>query len=274
MIFKLLKLNYLKVQKSQQLTRWVAICILFAGLGISSCTPHKKLVYLQHKGEVADTLSFTRPDYRIKAGDILHVRVLTLDEESYMIFNNEESRQMGTGGGARNNISVYLHGYSVNEAGDVQMPVLGNVSVSGKTVEQATEHIKQRLEEYLIGATVVVKIVNFSISVLGEVNRPGNYYLYDNRITLMDAISMAGDLTDYGKRKINIVRQTEDGSIFAVLDITDPMAITSEYYYLQPNDLVYVEPHWVKRLGFAQFPFGIVFSAVSTTLLLINFLSN
>jgi polysaccharide biosynthesis/export protein len=249
------------------------IIVLFM-ISASSCTPHRRMVYLQHKAEVTDTLMFTRPEYRIKPGDILHIRVLTLDEESYVIFNNEESRQLGSGSGARNNISVYLNGFSVSETGTVQLPVMGEVKVSGKTVAQATEHIRVLLGDYLIGATVVVKIVNFSVSVMGEVRRPGHYYIYDNQITIMDALGLAGDLTDYGNRKVNIVRQTEHGAVFFVLDITDPTAITSEYYYLQPNDLVYVQPHWVKRLGFAQFPFTLVFSAITTTLLLINFFSN
>lgn len=243
-------------------------------MALASCTPHKKLVYLQHQVEESDTLMFTRPDYLIKPGDILHIRVLTLDDESYLIFNNEESRQLGSGSGARNNISVFLHGYTVGENGKVTMPVLGGVHVAGKTIAQATQHLENLVEGYVIGATVVVKLVNFSITVLGEVRRPGNYYIYDNQFSIMDAIGLAGDMTDYGNRNVNIVRQTADGATFATLNVTDSKAVVSEFYYLQPNDIIYVEPHRVKRLGFAQFPFGVVFSAISTALLLINFLSN
>jgi polysaccharide biosynthesis/export protein len=243
-------------------------------LAASSCTPHKQLVYLQHQAEVSDTLMFSRPDYFIKPGDILHIRVLTLDEESDLLFNNEETRRMGAGSGARNNISVYLHGYTVGDDGNVKMPVLGDVNVAGRTIAQATRNIEEQIEEYLIGATVVIKLVNFSITVLGEVRRPGNYYIYDNQFSIMDAIGLAGDMTDYGNRQVNIVRQTDQGATFATLDVTDSRAVASEFYYLQPNDIVYVQPHKVKRLGFAQFPFAVVFSAISTTLLLINFFGN
>ncbi len=250
------------------------LAIIMLMLVAASCTPHKKLVYLQHQAEVSDTLMFSRPDYFIKPGDILHIRVLTLDEESDMLFNNEESRRMGSGSGARNNISVFLHGYTVGEGGMVNMPVLGDVNVAGRTIAQATKEIEEKVEEYLIGATVVIKLVNFSITVLGEVRRPGNYYIYDNQFSIMDAIGLAGDMTDYGNRQVNIVRQTEQGATFATLDVTDSKAVVSEFYYLQPNDIVYVQPHRVKRLGFAQFPFAVVFSAISTTLLLINFFGN
>jgi polysaccharide export outer membrane protein len=167
-----------------------------------------------------------------------------------------------------------LHGYSVGEDGNVKMPVLGNVPVAGRSIADATRDIEEMVAEYLIDATVVIKLVNFSITVLGEVRRPGNYYIYDNQFSIMDAIGLAGDLTDYGNRKVNVVRQTADGATFATLDVTDSKAVVSEFYYLQPNDIVYVEPHKVKRLGFSQFPFGVVFSAITTTLLLINFFSN
>ncbi|MBW6479187.1 MAG: polysaccharide biosynthesis/export family protein [Bacteroidales bacterium] len=248
--------------------------IIILVLAASSCTPHQKLVFLQHQAEVSDTLMFSKPDYFIKPGDILHIRVLTLDEESDRMFNSEDTRRMGAGSGSSNNISVFLHGYTVEENGTVKMPVLGDVKVAGQTISQATKEIENQIEEYLIGATVVIKLVNFSITVLGEVRRPGNYYIYDNQFSIMDAIGLAGDMTDYGNRQVNIVRQTDQGATFATLDVTDSKAVASEFYYLQPNDMVYVEPHKVKRLGFAQFPFAVVFSAISTTLLLINFFGN
>lgn len=259
----------LKSKKSIFFPLWIILLLLAV-----SCTPHNKLVYLQHQAESSDTLMFSKPDYLIKPGDILHIRVLTLDEESDMIFNNEETRGMGSGSGARNNISVFLHGYSVGEDGNVKMPVLGNVPVAGKSIADATRDVEEMVADYLKDATVVIKLVNFSITVLGEVRRPGNYYIYDNQFSIMDAIGLAGDLTDYGNRKVNVVRQTADGATFATLDVTDSKAVVSEFYYLQPNDIVYVEPHKVKRLGFSQFPFGVIFSAITTTLLLINFFSN
>lgn len=252
--------------------RNIFFIFLLMALAFSSCVPHSKMVYLQKKEEHKDTLEFVRPDYFIKAGDILHIRVLTMDEESFLTFNNLESRGTTSYSSRDNQISVYLHGYNVNEEGKITMPVIGAVSVSGITTEEAQEKIQSRIDEYLIGATVVVKIANFSVTILGEVKRPGNYYVYDNRFTVMDVLGVAGDMTEFGNRKVNIIRQTEDGAVFSVLDITDRNAVTSEFYYLQPDDLVYVQPHKVKRLGFREFPFSILFSAITTTILLLGFI--
>lgn len=240
---------------------------------VASCTPQKKLVYFQGTPEAAEKTPFTNPSYLIKTGDILHVRVLTLDDESYFLFNNEEQRLSGGGGGRQqNNISIYLNGYTVYEDGQIQIPVVGKIPVAGLTLNQATDSIAQRIDQYSKGATVVVKMANFSITVLGEVKRPGNFYVYDNEITIIDALGLAGDLTDYGNRKIKVARQTADGMIFGELDITSKKSISSEFFFLQPNDLVYVEPLYAKRLGFNQFPFSVLFSAISTTILLWNLL--
>jgi polysaccharide biosynthesis/export protein len=242
---------------------------------LSSCTPQRKMVYLQHKNQITDTLNYSRTDYTIRPGDILYVRILTLDEESNAIFNNEGSQRLGAGGGG-SNMTMFLYGYTVNEQGEVILPVLGSVSVAGKTVDESVKELEVLVAEYLIGATVIVKLVNFSVTVTGEVGSPGRFYVYDNQISIIDALSMAGDLTDFGNRKVNIIRQTNDGKgvTYAILDITDPRIITSEYYFLQPYDLVYVEPQWVKRIGFVQTPFSVLLSTITTALLLINYFTN
>ena len=254
-------------------TRLFLAGVALALFVFGSCTPHKQLVYLQDKLDHGDELPVNVDDYTLKPNDILHIRVSTLDEDAHSLFNMEDLRTMRTTTTAGlGDLNLYIYGYSVNEAGMIQMPVVGEILVAGMSLDDARATIQEKVEEYLIGATISVKLVNFSVTVLGEVRRPGNYYVFDNEFTIMDAIGLAGDLTDYGNRNINIVRRTAGGVQFATLDITDRGAVTSDYYYLQPNDLVYVEPHTVKRLGFAQFPFAVLFSAISTTLLLINFL--
>ena len=240
-------------------------------LAMASCTPHRQMVYLQDKMETGDMVAIETTEYLVKPNDILHVRVMTIDRESHAIFNTEEVSRLQTSGGTGANANLYIYGYTVNEAGQIQVPVVGNIEVAGLTIEQIRERIQERVDLYLIGATVSVKMANFSVTVLGEVRRPGNYYIYDNEFSIMDALGLAGDLTDFGNRNVNVVRRTAEGVTFNAIDITSREAAASEFYYLQPGDLVYVQPHRVKRLGFAQFPFAVVFSAVSTTLLLINF---
>ncbi len=275
MIFSSIKDKFSLVPQSHH-GRFYVVGLLLAILLISSCTPHKKIVYLQREADAADSFQFARPEYRIKSGDILYIQVHTHDEKSYAMFNSDRTGQRTTagGGGGIGNVQMFLHGYNVDQNGEVTMPVVGNVRLKGKTIAEATKHIEKQVEEYLIGATILVKLVNFSFSVLGEVGSPGKYYVYDNRVSILDAIAVAGDLTDFGNRNITIVRQTEEGATFGSININQATALTSEYYYLQPNDIVYVEPYRIKRLGINQFPFALVFSTISTTLLLINYFSN
>jgi len=250
----------------------IAFFLLFA----SSCIPHKKILYLQQQADEVDTIHFARPDYRLKPGDILYIQVLTLDEKSYTMFNSDRSGQRTTtqGGGGIGNPQMFLSGYNIDDDGNVTMPVVGKVNVSGKTLEEATKYIEELVGEFLIGATVLVKLVNFSVTVIGEVGSPGKYYIYDNRINIIDLMSVSGDLTPFGNRNITIVRQTDEGATFGKINLNDANAISSDYFYLQPNDIVYVEPYKLERLGISQFPISLVFSTVSFVLFLVTYFSN
>ncbi|MCD7973939.1 MAG: polysaccharide export protein [Candidatus Azobacteroides sp.] len=133
-------------------------------------------------------------------------------------------------------------GFLVDVNGNVKLPMVGDVKVSGLTTEEATLVITELLEKYLISPTVNVRIANFKISVLGEVARPAVYTIPNEIITLPQALSLAGDLTIYGKREnILIIREENGKRTFARLDIRDRKIFDSEYYYLHPNDIVYVE---------------------------------
>ena len=245
--------------------------LILIGIMAASCTPQNRLVYLQDKDGSGNNLPEFVGEYLIKPADILHIRVITPDPDAHVLFNMDDSRTTRTTTTGSGDVSMYIYGYTVNHQGIIQMPVIGDVEVAGLTVGSVQQAIQTRVDEYLVGATVSVKLANFSVTVLGEVKRPGNYYVYDNKFTIMDALGVAGDLTDYGNRNVNVVRRSAEGSTFATIDITSRNAVSSELYYLQPGDLVYVEPLRAKRAGFAQFPFSVVFSAITTTLLLINF---
>ncbi len=255
--------------------------LMLAAVLLGACTPQGKLTYLQTKSARDDAMQARAPEdrrlqgesaeYRLQPGDILHVRVMTADPDAPEVINSFDIRRYTKGTGDAGNPDMYLHGHSVSQSGHIHLPLVGAVHVAGQTLEEARELIREGTSTYLLDAVVSVKLVNFSVTVLGEVRRPGTYYLYDHKLTIMDAIGMAGDLTDYGNRNIHIVRQRMDGPEFSRLDITGRQALASELYHLHPNDLIYVEPHITKRFGFSQFPFAVVFSAISTSLLLINF---
>lgn len=246
--------------------------LIIAAILLSSCTPQGRLTYIQNKNSLGDELKIQVEQYILKPGDILHVRIMSADPEADAIFNSEDNTRSVARTVAVGDPQMYLYGYSINSSGEIQLPVLGTIEVSGLSIDSAHSLIQEKAAEYIIDATVAVKIVNFSVTVLGEVRSPGTFYVYDHDFTVMGALGLAGDLTDYGNRNIHLVRNTDKGLSFHRLDITDRRTVTSELYYLQPNDMIYVEPLLAKRFGFATFPFGVFFSAISTTLLLISFI--
>jgi polysaccharide biosynthesis/export protein len=249
-----------------------SVTFLFASILFISCTPQRSLTYIQDRQRVGDELSVRQEEYRLKPGDILHVRIMSSDAGANEIFNLEDTRRAVTRTAAVGDPHMFLYGYTINTSGEIQMPVVGIVKLAGLSLAEAHDRIQEIVNEYIIDATVSVKVVNFSVTVLGEVRSPGSFYIYDHDFTVMGALGLAGDLTDYGNRNIHLIRRSTEGLMFYRLDITDRQAFNSELYYLQPNDLIYVEPLLAKRFGFAQFPFGVFFSAISTTILLISFI--
>ena len=248
---------------------WIALFSLF----LASCVPQKKILYMQVKNE-ADTMStFTNQrkiDYRIQPGDNLYIRVVSMDEKTNLFLNS-----MGGGQYSQNvnsDASVYLNSYMVSTQGTIQFPLTGEVFVKNLTVAQVKDTIQKKLSLYLKESVVIVKLVNFNITLLGEVKRPGQYKIYQNNINLFEAVSMAGDLSDFAKRSdVTIIRQSKTGSKVYHVDMTKKDVLSSPYFYLKPNDIVYVPPLKGKQFSFATFPYGVVFSALSTALLLISF---
>jgi polysaccharide biosynthesis/export protein len=254
-------------------TRSLFIGVFVIFVLFSSCTPQRRLTYIQDRQRTGDELSIHKEEYRLKPGDILHVRIMSSDPSSSEIFNFEDIRRAVTRTASVGDPGMFLYGYTIDHSGEIQMPIVGGINLAGLNIREAHEKIQVMVRDYIIDATVSVKVVNFSVTVLGEVRSPGSFYIYDHDFTVMGALGLAGDLTDYANRNIHLVRRSENGLKFHRLDITDRLAFNSELYYLQPNDLIYVEPLLAKRFGFAQFPFAVFFSAISTTLLLINFIT-
>jgi polysaccharide export outer membrane protein len=189
-----------------------------------------------------------------------------MDEKAYSFFNGESSSNIVY------EQSAYLYSYEVSDSGFVTIPVIGKVYVSGLTVYQIKDTIQKSIDQYLKGATIIVKLTNFKITVLGEVNHPGTFKTYDNSINVLEAIGLAGDLTTYGNRqKIMIIRQNENNKVYFI-DITDRKIIYSNEFYLLPNDIIYVDALKAKAYGFNVFPFATLLSGITTLILLFNYL--
>jgi polysaccharide export outer membrane protein len=142
-------------------------------------------------------------------------------------------------------------------------------------VDEIRDAIAERLAEYLRELVVVVKLVNFNITLLGEVNIPGTYKIYQTDINIFEAVSLGKDLTDFANRnKIAVIRQNKSGSSVHYVDLTSKDILGSDFYYLKPNDIIYIQPVKGKQFTFANFPYGIVFGFISTTILLLSYIQN
>lgn len=258
--------------KKLLLLRYKPLLIIGAfALLLSSCIPQKKMLYMQVTTDT-DTLSTFKNerqiDYRVQPGDNLYIRVVSLDEQTTMLLNPS-----GTNGNNMNSdASIYLNSYTVNETGYLDFPMTGEIFVKNMTIDEIKKELTIQLREYLKELVVIVKLVNFNITMLGEVNRPGQYKIYQTSINLFEAVSMASDLTDFANRNtIAIIRQTKTGSEVTYVDMTKRDILLSEMYYLKPNDIVYVQPVKGKQFTFANFPYAVIFGFISTTLLLLNY---
>lgn len=256
--------------------RFKVIFFGFIVLGmLSSCVSMKKVRYFQE--ELEKNESFTTEfkshqvsEYKIQPGDNLYIKINSLDQEDNEFLNSQIEGRVG--GSTYSDMGLYLYSYSVSDSGFVDFPYVGKVFVKDITVEQTKEMLQNILSEYLKDATVIVKMVNYNITLIGEVARPGEYKIYQNRINLFEAISMAGDATRFADRtNVILARKIGDKTKLFHLDLSQRNILASEYYYLQPNDIVYLTPVKGRSFVFAEFPYAIIFSTITTALLILNF---
>jgi polysaccharide export outer membrane protein len=245
---------------------------LVLGLGIilafSSCIGKRKLNYLidpslsSSSSKLFENRKF---EYRIQVNDVLSIRVLGLDEATHRFFNVEGP---SSGFGA-NDASLYVNGFSVDKNGYIQLPTVGRIKVQGLTVGEALELVQRQVDEFFRNATVILKLVSFRVSVLGDVSRPGTYFIYNNQVNVLDALAMAGGPNEFAdKSKITLLRQSDRGVQAIYLDLSGTKVLSSEYYYMLPNDVLYV-PTLRARPGRLNLEIlGIVAATLSTAALI------
>lgn len=214
----------------------------------TSCATKKEIIYFQDAETLNDKLSEQSFEPIIENNDILYVAISSMDEAVLTPFK----RNTGLEGNVANS-NAGLQGYLVNVDGSINFPVIGNIPVAGKTRGQVKEQLKAELSEYITDVVVDVRIMNFKITVIGEVNAPGVYTIDDERVTLPQALGLAGDLSEDGKREnIMVIREIDGKQQVAHVDLTKTDFFSSPYYFLKQNDVIYVEPSLkgVKKSGF------------------------
>ena len=242
---------------------------------LSSCYSNKRLVYLQAKNLTGDKTILVenkKSSYSLQPNDILSVQIKSSAESEISNLFNVGSLQNSM---FASQGSMFLEGYSVDANGEINLPILGKLMVEGLTIDEVQALIQTHADKYLNNATVLVKLTSFKITVLGEVNAPGHYFIYNNQATILEALGMAGDLTSFGNRKnVKLIRQTPAGSAVVLLDLRDPSLLESEHFFMNPGDVLYVEPMKARtnRTNFEILT--LVFSAVTTAVLIFTYVNN
>ncbi|MCF6298128.1 MAG: polysaccharide biosynthesis/export family protein [Flavobacteriaceae bacterium] len=223
------------------------VLLLSISFLIFSCASKKDILYFQDSEALNQATMSQSFDPIIESNDILHITVSSINEVVLKPFlKNEQSQQ-------NNNQNPGLDGYFVNVNGTIGFPVLGEIKVAGFTRNQVENILKEKISVYVKDVVVDVRIMNFEITIMGEVAAPGVYLIKDERVSLPEALALAGDLTTDGKRSsVTIIRQENGIRKVSVIDITKSDFFNTEFFYLKQNDLVYVEPSTkgVKKSGF------------------------
>ena len=224
----------------------ISFWLLVLLAGITACTSPREVIYFQDVAPLTQQKIGSKYEMKIHDDDLLSIAVTSKDPELAMPFNMPMvTYQLG----AQNMNSVgqqRILGYLVNTEGDIDFPILGKIHVSGMTRDQLSNYIKSRLisEDLIKDPIVTVQFLNFKISVMGEVARPGSFDITSDRITLLEALSKAGDLTIYGRRdRVAVIREEDGERTILYHDLRNSDIFKSPFYYLQQNDIVYVEPN-------------------------------
>lgn len=204
---------------------------------LSSCASKKEVVYFQNTGSfetLVDKNSFTP---KFKVDDLVSIHVSTLNAEASAPFNLFR-------GASEGGIRAEQVDYLIDREGEIDFPVIGKLKISGLSAEEVRNLLRDKLSEYLKDPIINIRLKNFTVTILGEVRRPGTYPVNGERITILEALGMAGDLTVKGVREnVMVIRDFDGTKVYTRVDLTRKEAMSSPVYYLTQNDVVYIEPN-------------------------------
>ena len=231
----------------------------------SSCITNKNLEYIAESEGIIPAIKF---QYNIQKGDLISVQISSTTKSDYDFFNLQE-----TSNPQLLSQNPYLYGYLVKPNGEIELPMLGNVNVDGLSFSEAEDLIQQISSTYFKDPVVKVNILNFDVSILGEVNNPGEYNIVRSNQNIFHLIGKANDLTPFANREsVKIVRFHEESSKVIYLDLTDPDILNNQDVFLHPQDIIYIEPLEKKFYSVNNLSSAISFtvSAISLYLLITN----
>jgi polysaccharide biosynthesis/export protein len=258
--------------------RFAKICFLISIVFLTSCASTKNVAYFQDismakESELSNTAKFTDPV--IQSDDILSISIFTIDPATNMVVNQAATQAISTSVGSVASLggaTPPTSGFLVDKNGEIDLSVVGKVKVLGLTTFQARDLIKEKAAIVYTNPNIQVRFANFKVTVLGEVNRPASYIVPNERVSILDALGLAGDLTIFGKREnVTLIRDNGGKKEFARLNLNSKEVFNSPYYYLKQNDVLYVEPNRGKAASLNQArtqTFAVIGSALSVLVVL------
>lgn len=263
-----------------------SVLYLVLVIAFSSCISNRKIIYLQDfpdRAPVAvsgELVPHETDEYLLQSNDILEITLRTTSaelNELLQVSSGAENQMRNMGGMIMQGGDIFfLTGFSLDEEGMVELPLLGKMKLMGLTVDEAKRVIEDQMKKYISEGNyfVRVRLGGIRYSALGEFNRPGKYSILQNRVTIFEAIANAGELTPVAKRNwVNLIRQYPDGSRVHKINLINDNIMKSEFYFIRPNDVIYAEPMKVRELGtgvtFLQ-TFQLLISGLTVALLVIN----
>jgi polysaccharide biosynthesis/export protein len=214
-----------------------AVLLLLSVFTLSSCITNRDLEYIRSDKEIKKVKT-NKQDYRLQAGDLLSVQISTVTEQQHDFFNKEQS--------SNSQLMIqnpYLYGYLIKADGFLNLPSFGLIKAEGFTLSELENIIKQIAVSYFEQPVVKLNIINFEISVLGEVNHPGTFKIVDPEVNILYALSLAGDMTQFGNRKkVKIIRNENELNRVFYVDLTTYGVLNNADFMLQPHDVIYVAP--------------------------------
>lgn len=229
------------------------ISITISALFLTGCISQKKITYFKGldatSAEVINQKFQSQKEPILENGDVLLITVSGLDPLAVAPFNLPIVAYSSPGNDKMNSTPT-LQTYTIEKDGTINFPVVGNLKLSGLKKVEAVALIKSKLLPYLKDPIVKIELMNFQVTVIGEVNRPGRYTIEDEGISLIDILGMAGDMTIYGRRENILITRENNGKLeFHRINLNTDELFKSPYYYLKQNDVIYIEPSYVKTIA-------------------------
>jgi len=246
-------------------TKFMVIILLFI-FTFSSCITNRDLEYIRSNKEIKKAKA-NKQVYRLQQGDLISVQISTTTQQQHDFFNKENT--------SNSQLMIqnpYLYGYIINEEGNLDLPSFGKVKAAGFTLRELENVIKNIAVSYFESPVIKLNIINFEITILGEVNHPGTFKIVDPEVNILYALSLSGDMTQFGnRRKVKVIRNENELNRVFYVDLTKKGVLNNSDFMLQPHDIIYVAPLNKKFYAFNNITNVVSMALTAVTLyLLIN----